>query len=139
MGYANRFTDEPNGETKPTDHRVGMYANTRVGKIKFITSKRFGGRQNVLIEVIEKCRNRTGEVYDAPYNLWISVEEPFNVTPEMLHKHCVFGFRIYSLRNKEMSGVYNNYLTMKSFEIIEDEQVEDIAMRISDSIKPIHL
>ena len=114
--------------------RIGMYKNYRVGKIKYVTSKRVG-KPLMLIDAKEYCQDASGNGYWANYNLCILIDENTEITRSDVGRFCEVGFYIQSFRLKDLNATYENVFSMKSFRFLDSEQeAEQVAKRISKSI-----
>ncbi len=115
-----------------------MYKNFRVGRIKYVTSKRIG-KQYILIDARESCQDASGNHYYACYNLFILVDEGTEITRSDVGRFCEVGFYVQSFRNKDLNNTYDNVFSMKSFRFLDSEQeAETVAKRISKSILNIN-
>ena len=115
-----------------------MYKNFRVGKLKYVTSKRIG-KQYILIDAKEFCQDANSNEYYANYNLWILVDENTLITRSDVGRFCEVGFYVQSFRQKDLNNTYDNVFSMKSFRFLESEpEAETVAKRISKSILNIN-
>lgn len=119
----------------PYTGRVGMDKNFRVGVVKFITSKNFDEHQKILIDGYEECYNKLGEKYPANYNLWISIPKDHQGTfnRDIVGKHCLVGFYMGALRDKDQNAKYDNHFQLKHFELITEEQSINYAAQLHDN------
>jgi hypothetical protein len=115
-------------------YRVGMYKNLRVGKIKYVTSRRIG-TTNILLDAWECCFSGNSDPYTSRYNLWLVVPDEIKVGKDDVGKFCEVGFYIQSFRQKDMNASYDTILTLKSLKFIEtEEEAVNTSKRISQSI-----
>lgn len=115
-----------------------MYKNYRVGRIKYVSSKK-SGRQILLLDAIESCTEMHGSEYIARYNLCVVVSENIIVTRSDVGRFCEVGFYIQSFRVKDLDAAYDTILSMKSLRFFADEEeAVAVAVQISKSISNIN-
>lgn len=115
--------------------RTSMNKNYRVGKIKFFAKPMMVlDRQiaaAVLLNIIEWCGVRWSS-----YNLWITADDKFNVTPENVGGWAEVGFFIKGAYRDRVNGETSTELKMRHFSPISDEGLRiDITIGDPDNIK----
>lgn len=99
--------------------RLGMYKNFRVGLIKFF-QKGTGGRDSMLIEVVEYCNGTDGGYYST-YNLFVEFDDKYRAEVEYtsVGSWVLFGFYIQSFKNS--NGGFNTILRLRHFDPVSTE------------------
>jgi hypothetical protein len=117
-------------------HRVGMYKNHRIGKVKFYQSRGRGKSAYILVDILEYCLDQDGSPYWATYNLHLEVGDKFD---SMLSRDSVgqwfnLGFYIQSYRIKDTPH-YDTVLKMKHLEPIpQQSDIIEVYLKNNESI-----
>lgn len=135
--------------------RYGMYKNLSIGLIKFVESKKFSERQHMLIGSFELSNSNKYElekkslalISEEDYmdglrentsNRWVYIPDNFNITKDLKNQWCLYGYYLWSVRNKDAASDYRNIITLKHFETIETkEKAREIGIQIMNSLKQI--
>lgn len=135
--------------------RLGMYKNYSVGKVKYVDSKRTSKMRHVLIGSIELCRSENyaitekstelideddqiNGIYEASRNHHVFFDDSYDIRRDMVDKWVLYGYYLWSNRDKDKASSYRNLMTMRYFEILDDKEIaKRVALEIMDSIKQI--
>lgn len=118
-------------------HRVGMYKNYRVGRVKFHQAKGRGKSSYILVDVLEHCLDADGNTYWATYNLHMEVGDKFEqmLSRESVGQWFTIGFYIQAYRVKNTPH-YDTVLKIKHLEAVPQQRdVMLVSLKNNDQIE----